>query len=82
MSFSKNYPNKIIKIPRESKIIALRQGDIPDYVQNDYDEYYFNPLSMSWVKIENQHEIERLKNELYSKKEKLKSLVSYYYNRK
>lgn len=81
---SSYYPNKIVKIANPQQATIANMGDMPR-TQPEYDEYYYDPRTMSYTKIENPHEIERLKKELEKQKKdkelKLKNIIGYYYKR-
>ena len=81
------YPNKIVKIavPQQATIANANYSiDMPT-TQPEYDEYYYDPRTMNYTKIENPHEIDRLKKELEKQKKdkelKLKNIIGYYYKR-
>lgn len=84
MAMSYYYPNKIIKLATPQQVTIANFGDMPS-AQPEYDEYYYDPRTMSYTKIENPHEIERLKKELEKQKKekelKLKNIIGYYYKR-
>lgn len=84
MAMSSYYPNKIIKIAVPPQASIANAEDMPT-AQLEYDEYYYDPRIMGYSKIENPHEIRRLKNELEKQKKekelKLKNIIGYYYKR-
>lgn len=73
-------PGGIIKIPRQAGYAKPYGGEITD--EQIYDEYSYDYSIGTYRKIESIHEIqERQQSEIASKKEKVKSLIAYYYNR-
>ena len=78
------FNGSIVKIAKQQEMTIASSIDMPT-AQIEYEEYYYNPNSMSYTKIENPHEIERLKKELVQQKEekkrKLQNIIGYYYKR-
>lgn len=77
------YPGQIIRVPKPVELTIRNSVDLPTV--EEYDEYYYDPRRMNYVKIENPHEIDRLKKELAQQKKekeiKLKNIIGYYYKR-
>ena len=78
------FNGSIIRIAKPCIPSVANSMDMPP-THIEYDEYYYNPNSMSYTKIENPHEIEKLKKELAQQKKekelKLKNIIGYYYKR-
>ena len=81
---SYGFNGSIIRIAKPCVPFVANSMDMPP-THIEYDEYYYNINTMCYTKIENPHEIEKLKKELAQKKkekqDKLKNIIGYYYKR-